>query len=105
MNVSIQIDTETAEKLLYIQQQTDRDRNEALQIAIADYYHKLIQSKKSPLQLVEAGFVSRSDGQKPLDIKLDDWSDFIGSIAAEPDLAKNHKSYLRDRLDKKYDHR
>jgi hypothetical protein len=73
MQVNIQINEETAAKLLYIQKQTDRDQAEILQIALAEYYNKLIR----------------------LEPKIDDWSDFIGSITAEPDLSKNHKAYLR----------
>ncbi len=29
-----------------------------------------------------------------------DWSDFIGCMEAEPDLATHYKAYLRDELDK-----
>jgi len=36
---------------------------------------------------------------------LEDWSDFIGCIAAEPDLSRNYKSYLSNELDQKYDNR
>lgn len=107
MQVNIQIDEETAEKLLYIQQQTDRDRAEILQIAVAEYYNKLIQTKKTPFELLEsAGFIGgirESDQQEQANTKPDDWSDFIGSITAEPDLAENHKTYLRNELDKKYE--
>ena len=34
----------------------------------------------------------------------DDWSDFIGSIEAEPDLSSNYKSYLSQELGEKYDY-
>lgn len=31
-----------------------------------------------------------------------DWSDFIGCIEAEPDLATNYKTYLNQRINEKY---
>lgn len=34
-----------------------------------------------------------------------DWSDLIGSISAEEDLSVNHKKYLAEALEEKYDHR
>jgi hypothetical protein len=34
--------------------------------------------------------------------KKQDWSDFIGSIEAEPDLSSNYKSYLSSELDEKW---
>jgi hypothetical protein len=36
---------------------------------------------------------------------IQDWSDFIGCIEAEPDLSKNYKAYLSNELDEKYSHR
>ena len=90
MPVNIQIDAETAEKLLLIQQQTDRDRTEILQVAVADYYNKLIQTSKARSEFLESNS------------QLDDWSDFIGSIEAESDLSTNYKTYLKNELDQKY---
>ncbi len=37
--------------------------------------------------------------------KAQGWSDFIGCMDAEPDLARNYKTYLGDELDAKYCHR
>lgn len=34
--------------------------------------------------------------------KTQDWSDFIGCIEAEADLARNYKTYLSSELDEKY---
>jgi hypothetical protein len=90
MPVNIQIDAETAEKLLLIQQQTDRDRTEILQVAVADYYNKLIQTSQARSEFLESNS------------QLDDWSDFIGSIEAESDLSTNYKTYLKNELDQKY---
>jgi hypothetical protein len=39
------------------------------------------------------------------DIKIEDWSDFIGCVEAEPDLSRNYKTYLNKELDGKYDYR
>lgn len=36
---------------------------------------------------------SPESNQKQED-QIQDWSDFIGSIAAEPDLSRNYKTYL-----------
>jgi hypothetical protein len=33
------------------------------------------------------------------------WSDFIGSMEAEPDLSRNYKTYLSNELDLKYGNR
>ncbi|OIP71981.1 MAG: hypothetical protein AUK48_11630 [Oscillatoriales cyanobacterium CG2_30_44_21] len=46
-----------------------------------------------------------SNLQKPLEKKVQDWSDFIGCMEAEPDLSRNYKTYLSNELDEKYDHR
>ncbi len=35
---------------------------------------------------------------------IEEWSDFIGCIEAEPDLSRNYKTYLNKELDEKYDH-
>jgi len=32
--------------------------------------------------------------QVPSENKVQDWSDFIGCMEAEPDLSRNHKTYL-----------
>jgi hypothetical protein len=42
--------------------------------------------------------------QESSDNSSEDWSDFIGCIEAETDLAKNHKNYLDRELNQKYDH-
>ena len=36
---------------------------------------------------------------------IQDWSDFIGCVAAEPDLSRNYKTYSIEQLDEKYDNR
>lgn len=40
-----------------------------------------------------------------LDNKAEDWSDFIGCMEAEPDLSRNYKTYLKQKLDEKYHNR
>ena len=32
---------------------------------------------------------------------IEDWSDFIGSVEAEPDLSSNYKNYLHEELGEK----
>lgn len=46
-----------------------------------------------------------SNRQKPSERKVQDWSDFIGCMEAEPDLSRNYKAYLSNELDEKYGHR
>ena len=36
---------------------------------------------------------------------VEDWSDFIGCLEAEPDLSRNYKTYLNEELKGKYDYR
>ncbi len=37
--------------------------------------------------------------------KIENWSDFIDSIEAEPDLSRNYKTYLSNEAQEKYDNR
>jgi hypothetical protein len=37
--------------------------------------------------------------------QLEEWSDFIGCVEAEPDLSRNYKTYLNQELEGKYDNR
>ena len=46
-----------------------------------------------------------SNQQETSENNIDDWSDFIGCVEAEPDLSRNYKSYLTKDLGRKYDHR
>ena len=39
------------------------------------------------------------------EIQIEDWSDFIGCVEAEPDLSRNYKNYLNRELSEKYDYR
>jgi hypothetical protein len=34
--------------------------------------------------------------------KAEDWADFIGCMEAESDLSENYKTYLKQKLDEKY---
>lgn len=95
--MQIHIDGETAEKLTYIQQQTDCGCAQILQIAVADYYNKLTSQTLHKL--------SEPLRKEDLEPSLDDWSDFIGSVEAESDLAENYKTYLTNELNHKYDNR
>jgi len=51
--------------------------------------------------LIEQNSINLSS--KP-EVQTQDWSDFVGCMAAEPDLARNHKTYLSQELGQKYDH-
>jgi DNA repair exonuclease SbcCD ATPase subunit len=43
--------------------------------------------------------------KEALEIQIEDWSDFIGCVEAEPDLSRNYKNYLSTELSEKYDYR
>jgi len=47
--LNTKIDRETTDKLTYIQQQTKQELSDILRAAIADYYQKLMQTKKKQL--------------------------------------------------------
>lgn len=87
----VQINTElsdrTADRLAYIQQNTEQDLTQILDAAIETYYQKLQQeNKKSPFQLLEE-------------------SGFIGCCSVESDLSSSYKSVLKAELEAKYDRR
>lgn len=44
-----------------------------------------------------------SEEKESTETTTEDWSDFIGCISAESDLSRNYKSYLKQKLDDKYD--
>lgn len=45
------------------------------------------------------------DQKEVAESKIEDWSDFIGCVEAEPDLSRNYKTYLNKELGEKYDYR
>jgi hypothetical protein len=45
--------------------------------------------------------VNREEMKEPA---IQDWSDFIGCMEAEPDFSQNYKIYLSSELNQKYDH-
>lgn len=36
---------------------------------------------------------------------IQDWTDFIGCVEAEPNFSRNYKTYLANELDQKYNNR
>ncbi|MCY7332282.1 MAG: CopG family transcriptional regulator [Pseudanabaena sp. CAN_BIN31] len=74
--LNTKIDRETTDKLTYIQQQTKQELSDILRAAIADYYQKLMQTKKkTAFELLEE-------------------SGFIGCCSVESDLSVNYKNVL-----------
>ncbi len=85
-NVDIQLDEEYAQKLAYIQQETDQDTVEAIKSSIDLRYQQLQQQKTDPLAKLKQ-------------------SKFIGCFQGETDLADNSQTIARSMLSEKYDHR
>jgi competence protein ComGC len=86
MRINARLDEEYADKLAYIQQQTNQAVTDVIKSAIELYYQQLQQEQKNALSmLVQTGF--------------------IGCGQADPDLSVNYKSILRDGLEAKYDYR
>lgn len=94
MEITAQVTQIEADKIAYIQQQTNQDISEILRLAIAkrlgtriDLYYDHLQAPLDPsLQILEA-------------------SGFIGCCSVESDLSSTYKSVLSSQLNQKYDHR
>jgi hypothetical protein len=85
MQIHPELDSSSASKLAYIQQQTQQDVDELIQTAIDCYYQKLQHPPKTPLEaLTQSGF--------------------IGCGSADSNLSVNYKTFLQEELQKKYDH-
>ncbi|MBN3946350.1 MAG: CopG family transcriptional regulator [Nostoc sp. NMS7] len=85
MRINARLDEEYADKLAYIQQQTNQAVTDVIKSAIELYYQQLQQEQKNALSmLIQTGF--------------------IGCGQTDPDLSINYKSILRDGLKAKYDY-
>ena len=84
MNVTAQFDGEQADKLAYIQSQTNEEVGEILNRAIDLYYRQLQPPTKSPLDIFE-------------DVGL------VGCIDADPNLSSRYESHVQDYLQQKHD--
>ena len=86
MRINARLNEEYADKLAYIQQQTNQAVTDVIKSAIELYYQQLQQEQKNALSmLIQTGF--------------------IGCGQTDPDLSINYKSILRDGLKAKYDYR
>ena len=86
MHIKTELTEADANKIAFIQQQTQQDIDEILKSAIEMYYQNLQASQKSPLQILEE-------------------TGFIGCCSVENDLSTTYKSVLAEELEKKYDPR
>jgi hypothetical protein len=86
MEITVQVTQIEADKIAFIQQQTNQDISEILRLAIDLYYDHLQAPLDPSLQILEA-------------------SGFIGCCSVESDLSTNYKSVLSSQLNQKYDHR
>ena len=83
MEIAAQLDSDHAEKLAYIQAQTQQDVTEILNQAIDLYYEQLKPTQKSPLEVLQ------EDG-------------LVGCFEGSPDLSSNYKTIIHEYLDQKY---
>jgi hypothetical protein len=87
MEITAQVTQIEADKIAFIQKQTNQDISEILRLARIDLYYDHLQAPLDPsLQILEA-------------------SGFIGCCSVESDLSTNYKSVLSSQLNQKYDHR
>jgi phage-related tail protein len=88
MDITIHLEEEQADKLKYIQQQTNQDvtavLNRSLTEAIDAYYQQIRSSHLDPLAQLRQ-------------------SRFIGSFKGEPDLAANSEENFKANMNEKYD--
>ena len=88
MDITIHLEEEQADKLKYIQQQTNQDvtavLNRSLTEAIDAYYQQIRSSHLDPLAQLRQ-------------------SRFIGSFEGEPDLAANSEENFKANMNEKYD--
>ena len=86
MRINARLDEEYADKLAFIQQQTNQAVTDVIKSALELYYQQLQQQQKNPFLMLTQ-------------------TSFIGCGEAHPNLSINYKSILRDGLKAKYDYR
>lgn len=80
MEITIQLDSEHAEQLAYIQKHTHLDPVTVINQRIEQEYAKLQASQPSPLQIFEE-------------------AGLVGCFEGSPDLSSNYKSLVADYID------
>ncbi|MBD2413422.1 CopG family transcriptional regulator [Nostoc calcicola FACHB-389] len=86
MRINARLDDEYADKLAYIQQQTNQAVTDVIKSALELYYQQLQQQQKNAFSMLTQ-------------------TGFIGCGEAHPNLSVNYKSILKDGLKAKYDYR
>ena len=90
MDITIHLEKEQADKLKYIQQQTNQDTAAVLNRSLAEvidaYYQQIRSSHPDPLAQLQQ-------------------SKFIGSFKGKPDLATNSEENFKVIMNEKYDPR
>jgi hypothetical protein len=86
MQINAELTQAEADKIAFIQQQTQQNIAEVLKSAIDLYYRNLHDHPKSPLQILEE-------------------TGFIGCCSVESDLSTTYKTVLAEGLAQKYDYR
>lgn len=89
IHIDTQLNDEAAEKLAYIQHQTQQNLDQILTAAIDSYYRHLQQAHPTA-----ASTYGRFQA-----------SGLIGCVSVEKDLSSTYKQVLSEELDQKYDHR
>jgi hypothetical protein len=83
MEITIQLDSEHAAQLAYIQQRSHLDPAAVVNHSIEQEYAKLQATSPTPLQIFEE-------------------AGLIGCLEGSPDLSVNYKSVISDYLEEKY---
>ncbi|MCC5606392.1 CopG family transcriptional regulator [Nostoc sp. CHAB 5834] len=86
MRINARLDDEYADKLAFIQQQTNQAVTDVIKSALELYYQQLQQEQKNALSMLTQ-------------------TAFIGCGHTDSDLSGNYKLILRDGLKTKYDYR
>jgi hypothetical protein len=69
MQLEIQLDDDSVQKLAYIQEQTNQDFSAAIKEAIEQYYNQINTTNKPPLQIFkELGLVGCFNGDSDLSV-------------------------------------
>jgi hypothetical protein len=87
MQLEIQLDDDSAEKLAYIQKQTNQDFSDAIKQAIEQYYNQIQTTQVSTVQ-------NQTTEKSALTLFRE--LGLVGCIQGDPDLSVNYKTKMAD---------
>lgn len=82
MQLEIELDNDSVEKLAYIQKQTNQDVNDVIKQAIEQYYNQIQTTQVSTLQNQKSALTIFNE------------LGLVGCIQGDPDLSVNYKTKL-----------